>query len=63
MLMAWDGFVAGLKGCFRSEFGLKNCIYESFQKALATFGHAIAWIGAIMCLWYTSTSDDHIFLV
>ena len=46
MLTAWDGFIAGLKGCFWNEFGLKNCIYGSCQNALATLGHAIAWIGA-----------------
>ena len=23
MLMVWDRFVAGLKGCYQSEFGLK----------------------------------------
>ena len=50
MLMAWDGLVAGLKGCFRSEFGLKNCIYGSCQNALATLEHTIAWIGAIVWL-------------
>ena len=50
MLMVWDGFVVGLKGCFRSEFGLKNCVYESFQNVPATLGHAIAWIGAIVWL-------------
>ena len=50
MLMAWDGFVAGLKGYFRSEFGLKICIYGSFQNASATLGHAIVWIGAIVWL-------------
>ena len=48
--MAWDRFVAGLKSCFRSEFGLKNCIYGSFQNAPATLGHAIAWIDAIVWL-------------
>ena len=26
MLMVWDGFVADLKGCYRSEFGLKIAI-------------------------------------
>ena len=50
MLMVWDGFVAGLKDYFRSEFGLKNCIYGSCQNALATIGHAIAWIGTIVWL-------------
>ena len=50
MLMAWDELVAGLNGCFQSEFGLKNCIYGSFQKAPATLGHTIAWIGAIVWL-------------
>ena len=50
MLMAWDGFVAGLKGCFWIEFGLKNCIYGSCQNAPATLGHSIAWIGAIVWL-------------
>ena len=50
MLMTWDGFVAGLKGYFRSEFGLKICIYESFQNAPTTLEHAIAWIGAIVWL-------------
>ena len=50
MLMAWDEFAAGLKGCFRSEFGLKNCIYGSFQNAPATLEHAIAWIDAIVWL-------------
>ena len=50
MLMAWDGFVACFKGCFRSEFGLKICIYESYQNAPTTLGHAIAWIGAIVWL-------------
>ena len=50
MLMAWDGFIAGLKAYFRSEFGLKNCNYGSFQKAPKTLGHAIAWIGAIVWL-------------
>ena len=30
------GFVAGLKGCFQSKFGLKICIYGSFQNAPAT---------------------------
>ena len=50
MLMAWDGFVAGLKGCFWSEFGLKICIYGSFQNSPATLGHVIAWIGEIVWL-------------
>ena len=50
MLMAWEIFVADLKGCFRSEFGLKNCIYGSFQNAHATLGHAIVWIDAIVWL-------------
>ena len=50
MLMVWDGFVAGLKGCFRSEFGLKICIYEGCQNALATLGHTIVWIGVIVWL-------------
>ena len=50
MLMAWDKFIAVLNGCFQSEFGLKNCIYRSFQNALVTLGHAIAWIGAIVWL-------------
>ena len=50
MLMAWDEFVADLKGCFQSEFGLKNYIYGSCQNAHATLGHAIAWIGAIVWL-------------
>ena len=50
MLMAWDGFVTGLKGCFRNEFGLKNCIYRSCQNAPATLGHTIAWIDAIVWL-------------
>ena len=50
MLMVWDGFVASLKGCFRSKFGLKNCIYGSFQNAPATLRHAIVWIGAIVWL-------------
>ena len=48
MLMAWDGFVAILKGYFQSKFGLKNCIYGGFQNAHATLGHAIAWIGVIV---------------
>ena len=50
MLMVWDGFVVGLKGFFRSEFGLKICIYGSFQNVHATLGHAIARIGAIVWL-------------
>ena len=50
ILMAWDRFVVGLKGCFLSEFRLKNCIYGSFQNAPTTLGHAIAWIGAIVWL-------------
>ena len=50
MLMVWDGFVAGLNGCFQSKFGLKNCIYGSCQKALATLEDTIAWIGAIVWL-------------
>ena len=50
MLMAWDEFVAGLQGCFRNEFGLKNCISESFQNAPATLGYAIVWIGGIVWL-------------
>ena len=50
MLMVWDRFVAGLKGYLWSEFGLKNCIYGSFQNASTTLGHAIAWIGAIVWL-------------
>ena len=50
MLMAWDGFVADLKGCFQSDFGLKNCIYGSYQKALTTLGHAIVWIGPMVWL-------------
>ena len=54
MLMAWDRFVAGLKGCFWSEFGLKNCIYGSCQNALASTGHAIAWIGVIVWLLVSS---------
>ena len=28
ILMVWDGFVAGLKGCYRSEFGLKLHLQE-----------------------------------
>ena len=50
MFIVWDGFVASLKGCFRSEFGLKIFIYESCQNAPATLEHAIAWIGAIVWL-------------
>ena len=50
MFMAWDGFISNLKGCFRSEFGLKIFIYGSFQKAPATLGHAITLIGAIVWL-------------
>ena len=50
MIMAWVGFVDGLKGCLWSDFGLKNCIYGSFQNAPATLGHTIAWIGAIVWL-------------
>ena len=50
MLMAWDEFIVGLKGCFRSEFGLKICIYGSFQNAPTALEHAIAWIGAIVWL-------------
>ena len=50
MLMLWDGFVAGLKGCFRSEFGFKNYIYGSFQNVPTTLGHTITWIGAIAWL-------------
>ena len=62
MLMAWNGFIVGLKGCFRSEFGLKNCIYGSFQNAPATLGHAIAWIGAIMWLLvYSNFGQPYIF--
>ena len=55
MLMAWDGFVASLKGYFPSEFRLKTCIYGSLQNAPATFGHAISWIGAIVWLLVYST--------
>ena len=55
MLMAWDGFVVGLKGCLRSEFGLKNCIYRSFQNAPTTLEHAIAWIGALV--WFLVYSN------
>ena len=55
MLMAWDGFIAILKGCFRSEFELKNCIYGGFQNAPATLGHAIAWISAIV--WFLVYSN------
>ena len=62
MLMAWNGFIVSLKGCFRSEFGLKNCIYGSFQNASATLGHAIAWIGAIMWLLvYSNFGQPYIF--
>ena len=50
MLMAWDGFIADLKGCFLSEFGLKICSYGSYRNALATLKHSIAWIGAIVWL-------------
>ena len=50
MLMAWDIFAASLKGCFRSEFELKNCICESCQNAPTTLRHVIAWIGAIVWL-------------
>ena len=33
MFMAWDGFIAGLKGCFRDEFGLKHYVYGHCQNA------------------------------
>ena len=65
-----NGFVANLKGFFRSEFGLKNCTYGSFQKVPATLWHAIVWIGAIVwILVYSnfgqpylsrSNSDSHV---
>ena len=63
MLMVWDGFVVSLKGCFRSEFGLKNRIYGSCQNAPATLGHAIVWIGAIVWLLVYSNFGQPIFLV
>ena len=48
--MEWDGFVASLKGYFQSKFGMKNCIYGSFQNAPPTLGHAIVWIDVIVWL-------------
>ena len=43
MLMAWDGFVAGLKGYFQSKFGLKNCIYKTkVIQPLGTILHGLA---------------------
>ena len=41
MLMAWDGFVAGLKGLLPELIWVGNCIYRSCQNAHATLGHAI----------------------
>ena len=38
------------KGLLLGKFGLKNCIYRSYQNASATLEHAIAWIGAIVWL-------------
>ena len=50
MLMAWDGFVAGLKGRLPEQIWVENCIYGSFQNAPATLGHAI-------CLnWHNSVA-------
>ena len=41
MLMAWDGFVASLKGLLPERIWVENCIDGSFQNAPATLGHAI----------------------
>ena len=52
----------GVKGCFRSEFGLKNCIYGSFQNVPTTLGHAIAWIGAVVWLLvYSNFKRPYLF--
>ena len=40
MLMAWDGFVASLKGLLSERIWVENCIYGSCQNAPATLGHA-----------------------
>ena len=41
MLMACDGFVAGLKGLLLERIWVEICIYESFQNAPTTLGHTI----------------------
>ena len=59
MLMAWDGFVAGLKGLLPERIWVENCIYGSFQNAPATLGHAICvnWCNSVasgvLQLWMT----------
>ena len=50
MLMAWDGFVANLKGYFRSEFGLKFAFTGIAKMIPATLRHAIACIGNSVAL-------------
>ena len=39
--MAWDRFVAGLKGLLPEPIWVENFIYESCQNASATLRHAI----------------------
>ena len=36
MFMAWDRFVAGIKGCFQDKYGLKHCVYRELPKCLYT---------------------------